>query len=383
VSFSILATGDVGAKRADLPSMFAGVRDCLRSAPIVFGQLETVVSDRGAMVPNARLAMRAPSALAPALRDAGYTAMSFAGNHCLDWGYDAFADTIAHVSATGIVLAGAGANRAEAYAPVYQQHGDTKVALIAANSILPEGYAATADRPGCAPLHAHTFYEQIEHDQPGTPARVRSHADRADLTSLLDAIRTARAQADVVLVSLHWGIHMVRGVLAEYQPEVAHAAIEAGADAIFGHHPHIMKGIGFHRGKPIFYSLGNFAIEQPHVWDPAITRTASFRHLVSLNPSWSMEASYMLPEETRITGIARLRIADRKLAGVELLPCWIDDDSAPRLVTNGTPEFARVVGYLREVTEAEWLATQIAVEGDLISLSPCGRGREPMQSAEG
>ncbi|MBO9714583.1 CapA family protein [Sphingomonas sp.] len=368
--FDLLATGDVGAKRADLASMFASVRPLFSAAPAVFGQLETVVTDRGAMAPNARLAMRTPSALAPALREAGFTMMSFAGNHCLDWGYEGFGDTLAHMAEAGVALAGAGTTLAEAWHPAYTQIGDTRIALVAASSILPEGYAASADRAGCAPMRAHTFYEQIEHDQPGTPARIRSHADRSDLARLIDAIRAARAAADIVLVSLHWGIHMVRGTLAEYQPEVAHAAIEAGADAILGHHPHLMKGIGFHRGKPIFYSLGNFAIEQPHVWDPAITRTESFRHLVSLNPSWSMDASYMLPEETRVTGIARLRIEDRKLASVDFLPCWIGDDSAPRPAAPGTPEFERILSYLIEVTQAEGLATRITAQGDALALSP-------------
>jgi poly-gamma-glutamate capsule biosynthesis protein CapA/YwtB (metallophosphatase superfamily) len=367
--FAILAVGDVGAKRNDLGSMFAPVASLLREAPVVFGQLETTVSDRGAIVPNARLAMRAPSSLAPALADAGFTMMSFAGNHCLDWGYDAFDDTQRHMADGGVLLAGAGATLADARRPVIQVYDGLRIAMIAVNSILPEGYAARTDKPGCAPLCAHTFYEQIEHDQPGTPARIRSHADRDDLTALLASIRSARAEADIVLVSLHWGIHMVRGSLAEYQVEVAHAAIEAGADAILGHHPHLMKGVGFHRGKPIFYSLGNFAIEQPHVWDPAIVKTDSFRHLVSLNPSWTMDATYMLPEETRITGIARLVVRERGIAEVRFRPCWIGDDSAPRPLGASDPLFARVRDYLVEVTTAEGLATVMTIDGDELLLS--------------
>ncbi len=368
--FAILAVGDVGAKRDDLASMFTAVQPALRSAPVVFGQLETVVSDRGAIVPNAKLAMRAPSALAPVLADTGFTMMSFAGNHCLDWGFDAFDDTLAHMASAGVTIAGAGANRARAYAPVYQQVGDTRIALIAASSILPDGYAATADRAGCAPLRAHTVYEQIEHDQPGTPARTRSFPDRADLASLLAAIADAKAQAQIVLVSLHWGIHMVRGTLADYQIAVAHAAIDAGADAILGHHPHLIKGIGFHRGRPIFYSLGNFAIEQPHVWDPAIVESESFRHLVSLNPSWSLGSAYMLPEETRITGIVRLVVEDGAITQTRLIPAWIEDDSAPRLLGTDDPRFARVRDYLIEVTTAEGLATRIEKDGGELVLLP-------------
>ena len=357
--FEILAVGDVGAKRDDLDSMFAPVAPLLQRSPVVFGQLETVVSDRGARVPNARLAMRSGSPLAPALAEAGFTMMSFAGNHCLDWGYDAFADTLTHMRTAGVRIAGAGADRNAAYHPVYQQVGATQVALIAANAILPEGYAATADRAGCAPLHAHTFYEQIEHDQPGTPARVRTHADRRDLASLLAAIDEAKANAQIVLVSLHWGIHMVRGALAEYQIEVAHAAIDAGADAILGHHPHLMKGVAFHAGKPIFYSLGNFALEQPHVWDPAIVATESFRHLVSLNPNWSMDSAYMLPEETRITGVVRLVVCDGAIAKILFAPAWIGDDSVPHLLDEGDPRFAVIESYLVDVTRSEGLDTVI------------------------
>jgi poly-gamma-glutamate synthesis protein (capsule biosynthesis protein) len=219
-------------------------------------------------------------------------------------------------------------------------------------------------------MRAHTIYEQIEHDQPGTPARIRTHAHRGDLAALLAAIALARKEAGIVLLSLHWGVHMVKGSIAEYQTEVAHAAIDAGADAIFGHHPHIMKGVEYYRGRPIFYSLGNFAIEQPHVWDPAIVETESFRHLVSLNPSWSLDSAYMLPEETRITGAAKLVLREGKVEEVRFVPAWIEDDSAPVFLDPGDERFGRVRAYLAEVSEAEGLATRFEIEGGELVLSP-------------
>jgi poly-gamma-glutamate synthesis protein (capsule biosynthesis protein) len=365
----ILGVGDVGAKRPDPASMFRGCAEALRSADLAFGQLETTVSDRGAVVPNARLAMRAPSPLAGALADAGFDVMSFAGNHSLDWGYEAFDDTLLHMAQAGVAICGAGANVDAALAPARLEVGGVRVATVAASAILPEGYAARADKPGCAPLRAHTIYEQIEHDQPGTPALVRTYAHRGDLAALLSSIERARREADILLLSLHWGIHMVKGSLADYQREVAHAAIDAGVDAIFGHHPHIMKGVEFHRGKPIFYSLGNFAIEQPHVWDPAITRTESFRHLVSLNPGWTLDSAYMLPEETRITGAAKLIVRDGKLAEVRFLPAWIGDDSAPSMLGPEDARFGRVRDYLAEVSEAEGLKTRFEIEGRELRLS--------------
>jgi len=235
----------------------------------------------------------------------------------------------------------------------------------------------TADGQACGNIQEkilgrvidHTLYEQIELDQPGTMPRVRTYADPGDLAALVAAIEEVRDQADIVLISLHWGIHMVRGMLADYQRQVAHAAIDAGADAILGHHPHLMKGIEFHRGKPIFYSLGNFAIEQPHIFDPAIVRTDSFRHLVSLNPDWSLESSYMLPEETRITGITRLVVRQGAIVETRFRPCWVGDDSSPVPLSATDPRFARVQAYLAEVSAAEGLSTSFVRSGDDLILS--------------
>jgi poly-gamma-glutamate synthesis protein (capsule biosynthesis protein) len=368
MSVTILGVGDVGASRADMGSMFAGIAPAFGAADAVFGQLETVVSERGEAVPNARLAMRAPPALAPALAAAGFTAMSFAGNHCLDFGYTAFRDTLAHLDAAGIALAGAGETVDEARRPVFVDAAGTRIAFIAANAILPEGYGAQSRKPGCAPLRAYTIYEQIEHDQPHTPARISTYCDRDDLDALCAAIAEARASADLVIVSLHWGIHMVRGSLADYQREAAHALIEAGCDAIFGHHPHILKGVELHRGRPIFYSLGNFAIEQPHVWDPAIVESESYRHLMALNGGPAGVGDYRLPEETRLTGIAELTWDGAEMV-TRFRPCWIADDNAPHPLDADDPRFARIADYLQQVSADEGLSTRFGIEGGTIIIA--------------
>jgi poly-gamma-glutamate capsule biosynthesis protein CapA/YwtB (metallophosphatase superfamily) len=367
---TIMACGDVGVKRTDCGSIFAGCAATLRQADLCFAQLETTISERGAKVPNARLAMRAPPAMAEAVRAAGIDVMSFAGNHCLDFGYEAFADTLRHAAAAGVALCGAGETLESARRPALLDVSGAHIAVLAASSILPEGYAAETGKSGCAPLRAHTLYEQIEPDQPGTPARIRSFADRGDLEALLGGIRAARGVADVVLVSLHWGIHMVRTALADYQIEVAHAAIEAGADAVLGHHPHLLKGVEFYRGRPIFYSLGNFAIEQPHIWDPAICGTASFRNLVSLNSTWNMEQVYMLPPVTRMTGIAKLLRLTREQWDVRFLPAWIGDDSAPRLLDSADSRFAEVAALIAQSSQDAGMNTKVSAEGNELLLRP-------------
>jgi poly-gamma-glutamate synthesis protein (capsule biosynthesis protein) len=366
---TIHACGDVGVKRADCATMFTAVGAELKQADLCFAQLETTISERGSKAPNAKLAMRAPPSMVVAVRNAGISVMSFAGNHCLDYGYEAFDDTLRHAATAGISLCGAGTNLDEAWRPVVLAVKYMRVAFIAASSILPDGYAAESDKPGCAPLRAHTIYEQIEHDQPGTPPRIRSFAQRCDLDALVRSIRAARAAADVVLVSLHWGIHMVRATIADYQVEVAHAAIDAGADAIVGHHPHLLKGVEFYQGKPIFYSLGNFAIEQPHVWDPAITRTTSFRHLVSLNPTWSLDRHYMLPEITRASGWARLVVHDAGGIEARFRPAWIDDDSVPRVVAPSDAKFEVVAKLLAESSREAGFRTNVVTSGNELLLN--------------
>jgi poly-gamma-glutamate synthesis protein (capsule biosynthesis protein) len=365
---TILACGDVGVKRADLATIFAGCAPTLQRADLCLAQLETTISNRGARVPNARLAMRAPPAMAAAARAAGISVMSFAGNHCLDFGYEAFEDTLRLTRESGIAVCGAGTTLELARRAVIMDCAGVKVAVLAVNAILPEGYAAEFERPGCAPLRAHTVYEPIEPDQPGTSPRIRSFAHRGDLGALVEGIRQARTHADAVLLSIHWGIHMVRSTLADYQIEVAHAAIDAGADAIFGHHPHLLKGVEFYRDKPIFYSLGNFAIEQPHIWDPAITQSASFRHLVSLNPTWRMDQVYMLPPVTRLTGLAKLVRDDRARWEVRFLPAWIDDDSAPRILDSADPRFAEVAAFIADSSREAQLNCEVVVAGDELLL---------------
>ena len=130
------------------------------------------------------------------------------------------------------LLLGAGADIAAARRPALVEVAGTRVAFLAYSSILPAGYWAEHDRPGCAPMRALTLYQQVEVDQPGTPARIHTYPDRADLKALRTDVRRARQEADFVVVSIHWGIHFVPSEIADYQRDVAYAAIDDGAGAV-------------------------------------------------------------------------------------------------------------------------------------------------------
>ncbi len=367
----ICAVGDVAPRRDNPAGIFAQVASALTAADLCFGQMECPISERGTPSPHARLAMRTSPDVAPALAKAGFDVMSVAGNHALDFGADALADTLVNLQQAGIAAAGAGANLAEARRPAIVEAGGKRIALLAYSSILPAGYAADAKRPGCAPLRAHTSYEQIEHDQPGTPPRIHTFAERGDLANMEADIAAARAEADHIFVSIHWGIHFVRASIADYQREIARAAIAAGADALFGHHPHLLKGIEFIGGKPVFYSLGNFAIEQPAAFNENIREHESFAHLQTLSKGWQPQAKYQTPPETRHTVIAWLDLAQGGAPAVTLQACRIDDDSVPHPILPGSAEFAEWLVYIEAITAEAGLATRYAMRSDgLVTCAP-------------
>lgn len=361
------AVGDVGPLRPDLASIFAGVPR-LSDCDVLFGQMETVVTAQASPAPNARLAMRSPPETAAMLRSVGFYAMSVAGNHAMDYGAAGLLDCIANLRAAGIAPCGGGASLPEARKPAIVERNGRRIAFLAYSSILPAGYAAEANRPGCAPMWAHTHYQQIEPDQPGTGARTRSFADREHLAALVQDVKDARRDADIVAVSLHWGVHFVRAVLADYQAEVAHAAIDAGAHMILGHHPHLLKGVEIYRGRPILYSLGNFAIEQPSAFKADVHRDAAFADISRLGSGWRPGEAYMAPPETRHTVIARLIIDGAGAVTLRLRPCWIDDTSTPQALQRGDPRWSGVLDYLAAVTAEAGLTTRLEAAGDEIGV---------------
>jgi len=364
----VLATGDLAMDRDDYDECFAGTAAVLRDADVVFGQLETSFAERGVRLPQARHAVLARPDGAAALGRAGFDVISMAGNHVLDWGHDAFFETRANLEAAGVKVVGAGANIAEARRPATFTLADgTRVAFLAYSSILPQAYWADERRPGCAPMRAFTVYEQIEHDQPGTPPRVHTYPHRDDLAAMEADIRAAKAEADVVLVSHHWGIHFVRASIADYQRDVARAAIAAGADAILGGHAHILKGCELIDGKPVFYSLCNFATDLR--MDPAHAASKSFNEIRVLAEEWEpdFDSLYNFPKAARLSMVARLEIGEGRLLRSGFLPLYIDRDAVPRFVGRGDPRHAEVVDYMSAVTEeagfnARYRATDVMVE---------------------
>ena len=133
-----------------------------------------------------------------------------------------------------------------------------RIAFLGYCSVLLPQYWATEDRAGCAPI-VRTHFTSRYKFQPGSPGASSPCRTRKTCGSLLEDVRKAKQAADVVVLSMHWGLHYIPKP-HDYQTIVAHAAIDAGVSLILGHHPHQQQAIEVHKGAVIFYSLGNFAM---------------------------------------------------------------------------------------------------------------------------
>ncbi|MBI5783503.1 MAG: CapA family protein [Gammaproteobacteria bacterium] len=236
----IAAVGDIMLGGTAAPEMrkygydypFELTKDILKQAQIVFGNLEGPLTDGGAAGTAKQYVFRSPpDKIAPALARAGFNIVSLANNHTLDYGPEGLEDTRAALKIAGIHGVGAGRDLAEARQPVYMMADGVTVAFLAYSLTFPEEFWAGPDKPGTAFGHERFV--------------------RADVTA-------AREKADLVVVSFHWG-QEGKTELRDYQTQLAHAAIDAGASAVLGHHPHILQGVERYKNGVILYSLGNFA----------------------------------------------------------------------------------------------------------------------------
>jgi poly-gamma-glutamate capsule biosynthesis protein CapA/YwtB (metallophosphatase superfamily) len=365
----LYAVGDIAPDREDPASIFQHVAGLLNTGDVAFCQLEAVLSERGIPLPQARLPCRGHPSIARALKEAGFDVVSFASNHCMDWGREAFLDTISVLEEEGLSVVGAGNSIQDARKPAIVERRGTRIAFLAYNSILPQGYWADVNRPGCVPMRGLTLYEQVEHDQPGTPCRIHTFPHRDDLRAMVGDIVDARIRADVVVVSVHWGIHFIPAVLADYQRDIARAAIDAGADLILGTHAHILKGIEVYAGKVVFYSLCNFALDLRAPKE--LLESPQHREIEKLNPDWKPDPeypTYFMPPDSRKTIIAKCTISDGRIKRVSFLPVYINKQSQPEVLCSKDRHFGEVAQYVEEITRDQGLQTGYIIEGDEVVL---------------
>ncbi len=193
--------------------------------------LECPASDLGTRVPK-QFNFRCDTNSLSVISELGVEVANQGNNHSLDYGPEALLDSISSIEAAGIAAVGAGADATAAHAPaVFERKGWT-IAVVGFGGVIPSSnWLATDSSPGMA--------------------------DGDTIPTMVAAVEAADAVADLVVVTIHWGVELQSG---PPQDDVAraHAMIDAGADVIFGHHPHRLNALETYKGKPIAWSLGNF-----------------------------------------------------------------------------------------------------------------------------
>ncbi|MDE2748422.1 MAG: CapA family protein [Chloroflexota bacterium] len=327
----IAMVGDIFLQEA-LPQSaeLSAVAALLQSADIAFGNLETPVSERGTPI-DKWINMRMPPALLAEVANMGFDIVTLANNHLWDFGEVAFFDTMRHLRARALPYVGAGADIDEAWRAEIVPVGEFKFAFLGGTSTLGPGSAAADGRPGVAPIRIAESYHLdplASLEQPGSAPYVFTRAWREDLERAVAAVDAAKSEADFVVLALHWGVppfwrSRFQDGLADYQIEVGHALIDAGVDVIVGHHPHSLQAVEVYKGKPIFYSLGNFIFHHNRgpVSHTPVSRSAPYSVNVDRrNRNWS---------ET-VIALAEIS-AEGELAYV-LKPALLDDNGNPQLL---------------------------------------------------
>jgi poly-gamma-glutamate synthesis protein (capsule biosynthesis protein) len=277
----IHGTGDVNLDPDYIPAFHAqgfgwawsGLDGLFRGDDLTVINLECVVSNIGTPEPKEFTFRGPPEALASA-RDAGVEVANLGNNHAQDFGVEAMLDTRRNLVEAGIAPVGAGKDISEAMEPAVFDLNGWRVAVLGFGGVVPtDSWLAGPGDPGMA---------SGDH-----------------IPTMVASVRAADRLADLVIVAIHWGVEL------DVQPrpedvERAHAMIDAGADAIFGHHSHRLNPMGSYKGRPIFWSLGNF------VW-----------------PSFSVSGSTTAVGEVVVA-------ADGSITG-RLIPAYIESSGHPVL----------------------------------------------------
>jgi poly-gamma-glutamate capsule biosynthesis protein CapA/YwtB (metallophosphatase superfamily) len=289
----LLFTGDINPARCvyaklkaanDMALPYRPLASLLQSADIAIGSLDGAISDYNPPTPCIETTrnLLAPAATAQGLGFAGFDVMTVATNHIKDCGLvrgcvnNSMFDTLANLRAQGIQPTGAGATLAEATTPALVTVRGVRFAFLGVSAVNNPTWAAS-DAAGTMPFQAQIY---------------------------LDAIRRAKALADVVVVLPHWGREYT-GTISYEQRQAAAAMVAAGATLVIGNHPHHVQGVEtFPNGAVAAYSLGNFVFDQ----------------------AWSDGTLYT------IQGLMlRAKFKGSQLQGIDLIPIHIYDDFQPRL----------------------------------------------------
>jgi poly-gamma-glutamate synthesis protein (capsule biosynthesis protein) len=351
MSLDLVFSGDLVLDEPRPDHWLEGIAPALRAADVAIGHLEVPHTIHRSELRSDVPAPGADPAHVPALARAGFHAVSLAGNHMADCGAIGIADTIAALDGAGLAHCGAGANLGQARAPCFLTRGTRRIALLSYNCVGPEESWATETRAGTAFVRVETVDGSRI-----APAAPLDRANVASLAYMAEDILRLRADREgketLIVVALHKGIVHTPARLAPYEREVAQSAIDAGADIVIGHHAHIVRGIEFHRGKPIFHGLGNGCVVtralSPDDNDPARAAWALKRQkLFGFTPDAAYHLAPFHPEAVNAM-LGRVRVNDDGSVQAGFTAVRVDAPGRPRIAE---PHEARDISrYIQRIT---------------------------------
>lgn len=340
----LTGAGDVIIDRDDHLSVFKNVKQIFQAADVAYVNMEQVLADEG--IPHPCQSVSKGSRFVEAYTEARVDVVSCSTNHAMDWGASGLLGTIETLDKAGIAHCGTGANLADARKAVILERKGTRFGVLNYCSVARPEYDADETHPGIAPLKVHTLYQQVDF-QPATPPKIVSRPTPESFDMIVGDVKALREQADVVIVTFHWGQHLLPVVIPQYCLEMAHGVIDAGADIVLGAHTHILKGIEIYKGKAVYYSTGNFVLD----FGKAFHDTKLIGSL-DLHYFGGLPDPELLAERDN-TMIVKAYIEEGEIVQYGFIPCMIINGDPTPVKRGGKGD--RVVKYMQEITEAAGL----------------------------
>jgi poly-gamma-glutamate capsule biosynthesis protein CapA/YwtB (metallophosphatase superfamily) len=335
-SAAMSAVGDIQFSKEPSDLLHSDAISTFKKSSLNVANLEVVLSKCEEQEDKGKSNLRTDPSLAPILSQLNCRVLGFANNHAFDFGSRGLLDTVDEVGKLGIRIVGAGRNLEEAQAPVYTELGETRVSFVAFSSSFRPGATASATSSGIFTVDVSALWElnsRLQVGQPGSPPRVLTKARQEDISVVKRRVSQAAAQSDIVVVLAHWGV-AYRYDLTDYQRQVAHELVDAGAHLILGSHPHVIQGVERYKSGLIFYSLGNFIFQAEDLppWGTG-HRSPLWKH-------WSRQSI-----------MVNTYLSSGRISTTEIWPIRLSDE--------GTPYFAKgleahqILDTLSRLTESE------------------------------
>lgn len=345
--------GDLLVDRANPDEAFDLIREVLAAPDLVSANCECAYASNVEHVPGVTVPVTASPDNVPSMARAGFDVLGLANNHALDAGHRGLFEMHGHLEAAGIAHMGTGKNLLDARRPAILEAKGARVAYLAYASFFPRGYEALEDWPGLAPLRAHNHYRDLLANvwSPGTPPVCSTIPLEEDMEALRADIAAARQSADYVVVQFHGGDYKRPHVLSDHEIRSARYAVDCGASAVVGAHHHVLRGMEWYHGAPIFYGLGHFVFDLEHfrgpreivtpgeMLDPETDET----YVLAARKGWPL-----LPwhRDARMTALAWARCENGAVSAAGIVPCMLNRKGQVYPVDARSPEGKAVMDYI-------------------------------------